>query len=714
MLIVLLALSFSPLRAAEIHEAVRKGDLAGVQGMLTKDPGLLNARDDQGRTPLLTAIASRQEEVFKTLLASGADVRLADRDGVPPLLLACYFGLAEWTEPLIRRGAEIDAQTNFLGYSPLHAAARGGHDGCIERLLAGGARLDLRDTAGNTPLLLAAANGRAEAAGRLLAKGASPLDKDGKGSTALHLAALAGNEPLVRALLEKGAAVDDTNRYGGSPLSIAAREGHDAIVKILMAAGAKKILKDRPELKGEYLGQPEPGATPALFAPGVVSTEKSELNSIFTPDGREFYFTIQKTQGSWTIMAMKREGDLWSRPQVASFSGVHSDVDLFIAPDGKKLYFCSNRPRGEKDEAKKNYDIWVVERRGDGWSEPANLGAPINSDQDEFYPALTRDGTIYFQSRRPEAGGGAQIFRSRLEGGVYRKAEKLGKAVNCEPFVGDTLVAPDESWVILSVSRPGGFGQGDLCVSFRRDDDSWTEPQNLGQEINTKANENCAILTPDGKFLFYTSAGDIYWVSAEVIEALRPRAAAGAATEAERPRPVRALVLLGEWFGDAYFPLQKEMEARGWTQKRVGVDTEYRGCYNKERDVVLTSEILIPDLKDLSAWDVLVIPSGPQWRKFNENPAVLQFIREAHAAGLLIASFCIGNVTVKAAGLIDLPQGPALFPEKVTLVKERILLGPRGGGPPPGDGFESAPIKELCDAITAQLEGRMAKRTTPD
>ena len=171
--------------------------------------------------------------------------------------------------------------------------------------------------------------------------------------------------------------------------------------------------------------------------------------------------------------------------------------------------------------------------------------------------------------------------------------------------------------------------------------------------------------------------------------------------EEERPRPVRVLVLLGEWFGDAYFPLQKEMEARGWTQKRVGVDAEYRGCYKKKRDVLLTSEVLIPELKDLSAWDVLVIPSGPQFRKFKEDPVVLEFLKKAHASGMLIASFCVGNFLVEAAGLV--PEGTPLFPEKVTRVREGLLLGPRGGGPPPGDGFASAPIEEICDAIERGL-----------
>jgi len=55
-------------------------------------------------------------------------------------------------------------------------------------------------------------------------------------------------------------------------------------------------------------------------------------------------------------------------------------------------------------------------------------------------------------------------------------------------------------------------------------------------------------------------------------------------------------------------------------------------------------------------------------------------------------------------------SGPELYPGKVTLVKERVLLGPRGGGPPPGDGFESAPIKEICDAVARELAAKEKKR----
>jgi hypothetical protein len=185
-----------------------------------------------------------------------------------------------------------------------------------------------------------------------------------------------------------------------------------------------------PVLEGDYLGQKAPGMTAVMFAPGIVSTEKGELNSVFTPDGNEFYFTIRNAQGRWTIMVMTRADNRWTAPRPASFSGTYSDVDLFISPDGRRLFFCSNRPAGGSGDPQKTFDIWVVDRVGADWSSPKSLGAPVNSDANEFYPALTKDGTLYFQSQRPEGLGAADIYRAKLRGGAYREAENLGDPIN--------------------------------------------------------------------------------------------------------------------------------------------------------------------------------------------------------------------------------------------------------------------------------------------
>ncbi len=507
--------------AGDLHEAVKKGDLDLVREILAKTPQLLNAVDSDDRTPLLLAAFSKQDEVFRFLIDRGADIHRPDKEGVSPLLLACFMGQDGWAELLILKGAEIDSNANALGISPLQAAVRGGHSKCAEILLAKGARLDLRDTDGRTPLLLAAWYNRGELARLLLSKGAPPDERDNLGNTALHMAALNGNEEIAKMLVAAGARLDAVNSWNGTPASIAVREGQEGIVRILRAAGAKTGTLEPPAPRGEYLGQKKPGLKPERFAPGVVSTEKSELNSVFTPDGREFYFTIQTVRGPWKIMGTKLNDGVWTKPEVASFSGVHSDVDLFISPDGRRLFFCSNRPLDGQGKPRRDYDIWVVERAGEGWSEPVNLKAPVNSEGSEFYPSVTGDGTLYFQSARPDARGGRDIYRARIENGAYRKVENLGEPINSALMEGDGLISPDEEYLVFSVDRQDGFGQGDLYVSFHGQDGAWTEPRNLGNAVNTAAHENCPILSPDGKFLFYTSGGDIYWVSAKVIETLR-------------------------------------------------------------------------------------------------------------------------------------------------------------------------------------------------
>jgi len=274
-----------------------------------------------------------------------------------------------------------------------------------------------------------------------------------------------------------------------------------------------------PSLSGPYLGQPPPGVSPRMFAAGTVSTERDELNAVFTPDGKEFYFTIRDASGRWTIMLMAVEDGHWSRPRPASFSGRWSDVDLFITADGRRLYFCSNRPLSDQDRSPKDFDIWVSDRTAKGWSVPVNLGAPVNSTADEFYPSLTRNGTIYFQSRRPGGPGLPDIWRARPTAGGYADAECLPPPVNSAGFEGDTLIAPDESWLIVSTSRGPDEGPADLFLSFPSPNGTWTPLVKLGFDVSSPGSgENCQMLSPDGRYLFFTRDGDIYWVDASVIK----------------------------------------------------------------------------------------------------------------------------------------------------------------------------------------------------
>jgi hypothetical protein len=285
--------------------------------------------------------------------------------------------------------------------------------------------------------------------------------------------------------------------------------------------------EDWPDLSGSYLGQTPPGMEAEIFAPGIVSTDISEINSVFTPDGNEFYFTAWTEETGTKIMVTRRIDDLWTVPEAASFSNHNTDVDVAISHDGKRVYFGTRRPRpGEAGTREGRFDMWFADRNQHGWSEEQFLGPVVNSGTSQVYPTATRDGTLYFQAVREEGYGKADIYRSRLVDGVYREPENLGPVINSENYEGDVFIAHDESYLIVAVSNlPDSFGGADLYISFRKPDDSWTPLKNMGSAINSDNRDFCPMLSPDGKYFFFSRTiqgqGDIFWIDAAIIETFR-------------------------------------------------------------------------------------------------------------------------------------------------------------------------------------------------
>lgn len=315
---------------------------------------------------------------------------------------------------------------------------------------------------------------------------------------------------------------------------------------------------DYYQLTGDYLGQQPPGATPKLFAPGIVSTGLSERDLAITPDGDEIYFSgvIGANHNFSAILVVKRVDGRWSKPEVAPFSGNYMDLEPAISPDGQRLFFLSNRPLPGSSDAVGNEDIWVMERTEEGWSEPSNLGPPVNSEAPEFFPSVTRDATLYF-TRRGE-GRSETIFRSRFVDGAYTEPEELGPEVNSGQTQFNAFIAPDESYLVVCVwGREDSFGGVDYYVVFRSPDDVWSGPVNMGESINmAEGAEWSPYVSPDGGYFFFMSSratiqdrisperldyadiqrlhalpmngnSDIWWIKAGFIEELRPIAASG-------------------------------------------------------------------------------------------------------------------------------------------------------------------------------------------
>ena len=305
-----------------------------------------------------------------------------------------------------------------------------------------------------------------------------------------------------------------------------------------------------PALTGPYLGQEPPGMTPEVFAPGTVSTGHSEFCSVFSPDGSEFYWSLSGAPYP-VIAAVRQNNGRWTEPEIASFSGKYLDYDMSFTPDGKRLFFCSRRPLDGNSPPKDNTDFWFVEREGAGWSESSHLKGPVNSDAQEYYPIFAQNGTLYFSSTRSGGYGGADIYRALFKDGRFLEPENLGPPINTENFEGDLYIAADESYIIVTCyGRSDSLGSGDLYISFRLEDGSWSPMKNMGAPVNSAANEHCPILSPDGKYLFFSSGRsrypdyskeaitysekikmmnswgngrneDIYWVDATIIEELK-------------------------------------------------------------------------------------------------------------------------------------------------------------------------------------------------
>jgi Tol biopolymer transport system component len=242
---------------------------------------------------------------------------------------------------------------------------------------------------------------------------------------------------------------------------------------------------------------------PQLFAENVISTADDESHPAFTPDGKTLYFLKNDASfNHWTIVVSHEENGKWSMPEVAPFSGQFSDADPFITLDGQRFFFISTRPVNGKP--KEDTDIWMMRKQGAGWSEPEHLAA-VNSETNEWFPTVSKNGNLYFGSERYGGKGKCDLYVSRLVDGKYQTPENLGEPINTAGNEVEPLIAPDESYIIFAgTGLPESRGAYDLYVSFRRDG-AWTKPRNLGDKINSVAWDLSPKISPDGKWFFFTS-----------------------------------------------------------------------------------------------------------------------------------------------------------------------------------------------------------------
>ena len=259
-------------------------------------------------------------------------------------------------------------------------------------------------------------------------------------------------------------------------------------------------------------GQPE------LFGEGVFTTAAYDFFVAFTPDQRTAYFC--RANGNFTyftILETHRSGNRWTEPRVAPFSGRWSDADPHVSPDGAWIYWISNRPHAGDTgvvltRGRDYHDIWFAERTASGeWGTPRLLGPPVSSPRSsQWSPSVASSGNLYFGTIRSGGRGANDIWVSRLVGGVYQVPENLGDSINTRGSEVEPWIAPDESYLIFSAeNRADNLGEHDLYISLRRNG-VWQRPRRLPRPINSEASDLNPSVSPDGRYLYFTSTRSVF------------------------------------------------------------------------------------------------------------------------------------------------------------------------------------------------------------
>ncbi len=243
--------------------------------------------------------------------------------------------------------------------------------------------------------------------------------------------------------------------------------------------------------------------SPKVYLPGFVSSGYNERDMAISPDGTEMFYTIQALRSGVSVIIRRTSADQWKNGEAASFSGQYSDLEPAFSPDGAKLFFVSNRPVTAGAQ-KTDFDIWYVEKKGNGWSEPVHAGMEINSAEDEWYPSVTSDGSVYFTGVRSDVLGKEDIYRAQWKNGKFETPVNIGGGVNSKLDEFNAYVDPKEQYILFSAEGgEGDLGRGDLYISHRNADGSWGKAKNLGAGVNSNRLDYCPFVYKD--VFYFTS-----------------------------------------------------------------------------------------------------------------------------------------------------------------------------------------------------------------
>ncbi len=224
--------------------------------------------------------------------------------------------------------------------------------------------------------------------------------------------------------------------------------------------------------------------TAELFLPNLVSTRNADVKITFSPDGKKMLW------GGIDWIKDKKDNDIWqsdningkwSNPTRVTFDSDSDDFDPFFSPDGKGVYFFSNRPGGFGGD-----DIYFVPYNtvANTFGIPVNLGNQINTTGNEWAPVTDKAGKYLIFSSNGHGGFGRQdLFMAKILKSGFAKPVNVGASVNSAADDFDAVLLPENALVFTS--SKGKDAKADLYISFKIEN-KFTNPIKLPAQINAR------------------------------------------------------------------------------------------------------------------------------------------------------------------------------------------------------------------------------------
>lgn len=195
---------------------------------------------------------------------------------------------------------------------------------------------------------------------------------------------------------------------------------------------------------------------------GEVNTKNHDGAGVFNKAGTAYYFTrcdANPKEGGCKIFISKKEGTEWGKPEMISLFGDSVVVGQpALSEDGKTMYFVALDAEGGYG----GRDIWMTTGSGTTWGEPVNLGETINTQWDEMFPYIHKDGVFFFSSNGHPGMGGLDIFASKRNGNNWAKPENMRAPINSGADDFNFVANKKRNKGFLSSNRPGGRGGDDI------------------------------------------------------------------------------------------------------------------------------------------------------------------------------------------------------------------------------------------------------------